>query len=139
MVSRRSFLAGGSAAATLAMAPRAFAQWQPSQRYPDPSIKIIDPSFARYRIAQTKVEKIAAGMRWCEGPVYFGDARCVIWSDIPNNRLMRYDEVRARSASIANPPTTPTAIAVTARGALSPASTRRGGSRAPNTMARSRC
>src|SRR5262245_24703441 len=32
-------------------------------------------------------------MRWCEGPVYFGDARCLIWSDIPNNRLMRYDEV----------------------------------------------
>ena len=31
-------------------------------------------------------------MRWCEGPVYFGDARCLLWSDIPNNRIMRWDE-----------------------------------------------
>jgi gluconolactonase len=31
-------------------------------------------------------------MRWSEGPVYFGDARCVLWSDIPNNRMMRWDE-----------------------------------------------
>ena len=31
-------------------------------------------------------------MRWCEGPVYFGDLRCLLWSDIPNNRMMRWDE-----------------------------------------------
>ena len=31
-------------------------------------------------------------MRWCEGPAWFGDARCLIWSDIPNNALMRWDE-----------------------------------------------
>jgi gluconolactonase len=31
-------------------------------------------------------------MRWSEGPVWIGDARCVLWSDIPNNRMMRYDE-----------------------------------------------
>ena len=30
--------------------------------------------------------------RWCEGPVYFGDGRCLLWSDIPNNRIMRWDE-----------------------------------------------
>src|SRR6187397_2290203 len=89
---RRTLLAAGAAAAAMTAMPRAFAQWQPSQRYPDPSIKIIDPSFARYRIAQTKVEKIAAGMRWCEGPVWFGDGRYLLWSDIPNNRIMRWDE-----------------------------------------------
>jgi len=31
-------------------------------------------------------------MRWCDGPAWFGDARCLIWSDIPNNALMRWDE-----------------------------------------------
>jgi sugar lactone lactonase YvrE len=36
-------------------------------------------------------------MRWSEGPVYFGDARCVYWSDIPNNRIMRWDEVTGRA------------------------------------------
>jgi gluconolactonase len=90
--SRRTLLTAGAATAALAAMPRAFAQWQPSQRYPDPSIRIIDPSFARYRIAQTKVERIASGMRWCEGPVWFGDGRYLLWSDIPNNRIMRWDE-----------------------------------------------
>ena len=46
----------------------------------------------RYRLALAGVERIATNMRWCEGPVYFGDARCLLWSDIPNNRIMRWDE-----------------------------------------------
>src|SRR5882724_6123488 len=91
-VSRRTFLATGSAAVTLAAAPRAFAQWQPSQRYPDPAIQIVDQSFARYRLSATKVERLATGFRWSEGPVWFGDGRYVLWSDIPNNRIMRWDE-----------------------------------------------
>jgi gluconolactonase len=92
MVSRRSFLAGGTAAATLAMAPRALAQWQSSTRYPDPAIQIVDQSFARYRLNATKVERLATGFRWSEGPVWFGDGRYLLWSDIPNNRIMRWDE-----------------------------------------------
>ena len=91
-MNRRNFLAAGSAFAALATLPRSLGQWQPSQRYPDPLIKIIDPSFAKYRIASAKVEKIATGQRWAEGPVWFGDGRFLLWSDIPNNRLMRWDE-----------------------------------------------
>ena len=74
-LNRRAFLAGGSAAATLAVASRAFAQWQPSQRYPDPSVQIVDQSFGRYRLNLAKVEQLATGLRWCEGPVWFGDGR----------------------------------------------------------------
>jgi gluconolactonase len=92
MVSRRSFLTGGAAAGTLAMAPRAFAQWQPSQRYPDPTIQVVDQSFGRYRLNLAKVERLATGFRWSEGPVWFGDGRYLLWSDIPNNRIMRWDE-----------------------------------------------
>jgi len=66
--------------------------WQPSLRYPDPSVQILDPSFAKYRLPLASVERLATGMRWSEGPVYFGDARCVLWSDIPNDRIMRWDE-----------------------------------------------
>ena len=91
-LTRRTFLASGTAAATLAAAPRAFAQWQPSQRYPDPSVQIVDQSFARYRLNLAKVERLATGFRWCEGPVWFGDGRTLLWSDIPNNRIMRWDE-----------------------------------------------
>jgi gluconolactonase len=92
MVSRRSFIAGGTAVATLAVASRAFAQWQPSQRYPDPSVQIVDQSFARYRLGLAKVERLATGFRWSEGPAWFGDGRYLVWSDIPNNRMMRWDE-----------------------------------------------
>jgi gluconolactonase len=89
---RRQFLAVAGAVAASAAMPKAFAQWQPSPRYPDPSIKVIDPSFAKYRLVLAKVERIASGMRWCEGPVWFGDGRYLLWSDIPNNRIMRWDE-----------------------------------------------
>jgi gluconolactonase len=76
----------------LAALPRAFAEWEPSQRYPDPLVKVIDPSFAKYRISNAKVEKLASGMRWAEGPVWIGDGRYLLWSDIPNNRIMKWDE-----------------------------------------------
>ncbi len=66
--------------------------WQPSQRYPDPAIQILDQSFDRYRIKQSSVERIAHGFRWCEGPVWFGDGRYLLWSDIPNNRILKWDE-----------------------------------------------
>jgi gluconolactonase len=66
--------------------------WQPSARYPDPSVVVVDESFNRYRLPLAKVERLATGGRWAEGPVWFGDARCLIWSDIPNNRMLRWDE-----------------------------------------------
>src|SRR5690242_20873539 len=69
--------------------------WTPSLRYPDPSVQILDPSFAKYRLPLASVERLATGMRWSEGPVWFGDQRCVLWSDIPNNRILRWDEETA--------------------------------------------
>jgi gluconolactonase len=66
--------------------------WQPSARYPDPSVVVVDESFNRYRLPLTKVERLATGCRWAEGPVWMGDARALLWSDIPNNRMLRWDE-----------------------------------------------
>ena len=67
--------------------------WQPGPRYPDVSVKEIDASFARYRLALAKVERLATGItRWAEGPVWFGDARCLLWSDVPGNCMWRWDE-----------------------------------------------
>ncbi|NBS55638.1 MAG: SMP-30/gluconolactonase/LRE family protein [Betaproteobacteria bacterium] len=68
------------------------AEWQPSQRYPDPAVVTLDPSFDRYRLPLAKVERIATGCRWAEGPVWLGDTRSLVWSDIPNNRMLRWDE-----------------------------------------------
>jgi gluconolactonase len=102
-LNRRTFLSGSTAAATLALAPRALAQWQPSQRYPDPSVQIVDPSFARYKLALAKVERLATGFRWSEGPVWFGDGRYLLWSDIPNNRIMRWDEETGQTSVFRKP------------------------------------
>jgi gluconolactonase len=66
--------------------------WQPSPRYPDSAIVVIDESFNKYRLMLAKVERLWTGGRWGEGPVWFGDSRCLVWSDIPNNRMLRWDE-----------------------------------------------
>jgi len=65
--------------------------WQESDRYPDPRIVVMDPSFAKFRVLGS-VERLYTGCRWAEGPVWLGDARCVLWSDIPNNSILRWDE-----------------------------------------------
>ncbi|HEX4327641.1 MAG TPA: SMP-30/gluconolactonase/LRE family protein [Burkholderiales bacterium] len=66
--------------------------WQPATRYPDPSIEVLDPSFAQYRVFSAAVERLATGFRWCEGPVWVGDGRYLLWSDIPNDRIMKWEE-----------------------------------------------
>jgi gluconolactonase len=66
--------------------------WQANERYPDPAVHVLDPSFNQYRLVLASVERLYTGCRWAEGPVYFGDGRYVLWSDIPNNRILRWDE-----------------------------------------------
>jgi gluconolactonase len=66
--------------------------WVPASRYPDPAITALDPRFEKYWVKLAAVERIATGMRWAEGPVWFGDGRYLLWSDIPNNRIMRWEE-----------------------------------------------
>jgi gluconolactonase len=61
-------------------------------RYPDPAVRVLDPRFDRCRLHNAAVERLATGYRWVEGPVWFGDHRCLVWSDIPGNRMLRWDE-----------------------------------------------
>jgi gluconolactonase len=61
-------------------------------RYPDPSIKILDQRFAPLVLGNAAVETIATGCRFNEGAVWFGDLRCLVWSDIPNDRMMKWEE-----------------------------------------------
>jgi gluconolactonase len=66
--------------------------FKPNQRYPDPSVEILDPSFLKYRLYSSTVEQVATGMRWAEGPAYFPDGGYLLFSDIPNNRIMKFSE-----------------------------------------------
>ena len=63
-----------------------------TKRYPDPLVEVLDDRFLKYRTFNASVEKLATGMRWAEGPVWGGDGRYLLVSDIPNNRIMRWDE-----------------------------------------------
>ena len=65
--------------------------WEPSLRYPDPNIIVMDSSFAKFRVLGG-VERLATGCRWSEGPVWFGDGRYLLWSDIPNDRILKWEE-----------------------------------------------
>ena len=77
--------------------------WEPSTRYPDPNVVVMDPSFAKYRIALASVERLADGCRWSEGPVWFGDGRYLLVSDIPNNRVLRWDETTGATSVFRHP------------------------------------
>ena len=66
--------------------------WNPATFYPDPAVQTLDPSFAKYRVTLGAVERLATGLRWAEGPVWFGDARHLLVSDIPNDRIVKWDE-----------------------------------------------
>jgi gluconolactonase len=63
-----------------------------NERVPDPAVTALNPSFEKYRLPLASIERLSQGFSWAEGPVYFGDARCLLWSDIPNNRIMRWDD-----------------------------------------------
>src|SRR5690242_15586876 len=60
--------------------------------YPDPAVETLDPRFNKYRIGSAVIERLWTGGRWLEGPVWFGDGRYLLFSDIPNNRILRWSE-----------------------------------------------
>lgn len=63
-----------------------------SLRYPDPAVEVLHPDFLRLRLFNASVERLATGLRWAEGPVWFGDGRYLLVSDIPNDRILRWDD-----------------------------------------------
>lgn len=54
------------------------------------ALEIIDNKFKSLTIGAAVLEVLYEDCRWAEGPVWFGDAGHLVWSDIPNNRLLRY-------------------------------------------------
>ncbi|MFN3973145.1 MAG: SMP-30/gluconolactonase/LRE family protein [Gemmobacter sp.] len=52
--------------------------------------EVIDPAFGRYVLGNAPVKRLATGFDWVEGPVWFGDYGCLLFSDIPNDRILRW-------------------------------------------------
>lgn len=58
-----------------------------------PSIyEIHDPRFRHLVVGSAALDELYSGCRWAEGPVWFADLNCLIWSDIPNERMLRYSQ-----------------------------------------------
>src|SRR5271170_3909277 len=94
MLGRRSLMiAGAATAAELTMGANLLhADAAAPIRYPDPSFKVLDPRFQSLILGNAAVERIAGGCRFNEGPVWFGDGRYLLWSDIPNDRIIKWEE-----------------------------------------------
>src|SRR5881275_2309111 len=95
LISRRTMMQASAGAALFAPAAVRADELPlgplPGTRYPDPRVEVLDRRF-RYKIGNAAIERVATGFRWCEGPVYFRDGGYLLWSDIPNNRIMRWSE-----------------------------------------------
>jgi gluconolactonase len=75
----------------------------PSPRYPDPRVEVLDERFLKLRLFSASVEQVLTGLRWAEGPVWFGDGRYLLVSDIPNDRIVRWDEASGAVSDFRKP------------------------------------
>jgi len=90
---RRSFLATAAAAcATLGVEgqTRDYGPNAPPVRYPEPDVIVLDKRFARYKIGNTPIQRLYTGCLWAEGTAWCGQGRYLVWSDIPNDRQLRW-------------------------------------------------
>ncbi len=65
--------------------------------------EVLDPRFQRCIIGHARVERLWTGARWSEGPAWFAAGRYLLWSDIPNNRILRFDECNGAVSSFREP------------------------------------
>jgi gluconolactonase len=102
--SRRQWMQFAAGVSALGQAPAA-RDWsgQTPVRYPDPDIVVLEKRFAKYKIGNTPIQRLGQGYLWAEGPAWNGVGRYLVWSDIPNNRQMRWLEEDGHISVMRNP------------------------------------
>jgi len=83
-------------------APRDWSGTTPT-RYPDPDVVALDKRFEPYIIPNTPMQRLFTGAFWSEGPAWNGVGRYLVWSDIPNNRQLRWIEDEGKVSVFRNP------------------------------------
>lgn len=78
----------------------------------------LDPSFNDCIIGHARVERLWSGARWSEGPAWFAAGRYLVWSDIPNNRMLRFDEANGSVSVFREPSNNSNGNAVDRQGRL---------------------
>ena len=124
-LSRRTLVGAAGVAAATVVAGRAFAQAQPTPVAPpstittpprdfsphgapttyftDPDILSVDPSFNALAQPNSAIQRLWTGALWSEGPAWNAQGRYLVWSDIPNNRQLRWLEDDGRVSVFRNP------------------------------------
>src|SRR5450432_4441762 len=102
---RRSFLTAAAAAIVPAALGQTQRDWTGRQplRYTDPDLISLDKRFDKYLITNTTVQRLWTGALWAEGTAWSGVGRFLVWSDIPNNRQMRFLEEDGHVSTFRNP------------------------------------
>ncbi len=67
--------------------------WNQPVRYPDPAVEVLDSRFRQFVLGSATLERLWTGGRWTEGPVWFGDQQRLLFSDIPNDRIMAWSAI----------------------------------------------
>lgn len=75
----------------------------PPVSYPDPDVLTIDPAFNQLRVNNTAIHRLFTGAMWSEGPAWCSVGRFLVWSDIPNNRQLRWLEDDGRVTVFRSP------------------------------------
>ncbi len=65
--------------------------------------EVIDPAFEACFVGHARVERLWTGARWSEGPVWNAAGRYLLWSDIPNNRILRWDDTDGSVSTFRQP------------------------------------
>ncbi|HXK01567.1 MAG TPA: SMP-30/gluconolactonase/LRE family protein, partial [Verrucomicrobiae bacterium] len=100
---RRGFLAlAASAVPALAQAQRDWSNQQPT-RYPDPDVVAVDKSFSKYQLFNAVIYRHYVGTKWAEGPAWCAQGQYLVWSDIPNNRQLRFLEEDSHVSTFRSP------------------------------------
>ena len=68
-----------------------------------PEFEIFDERFTKLAIENVHVERLYTGCRWAEGPAYLAAGKYLVWSDIPNDRVLRYDETSGATSVFLSP------------------------------------
>ncbi len=100
---RRSFITTLGALAATPLLGRDYGPGAPPVRYPEPDVIALEPSFAKYKIGNTPIERLHTGMYWAEGPAWSGRGHYLVWSDIPKNHQHRWLQDDAGVTIFRNP------------------------------------
>jgi gluconolactonase len=98
-----SRLAAGAEGPPAPIQPRSFGPGAPPAGYPDPDVLVIHPSFNSLRVFNSPVQRLWTGALWSEGPAWCAQGRYLVWSDIPNDRQLRWIEDEGRVSVMRQP------------------------------------